>query len=334
MMKIHFEHIYVLLLVLLVPVYIVFRASVQRKTSVAHPLLQFRKISPLRRFIPVSGLIFETVIILLTIAALANPVASASFDRIGEEGIDIVFLLDISLSMQAGDIEPTRLDALKEITKEFLKKTVSDRVGIVVFAGDTFIQTPLTDDSEIVINLVDGISAQSINQYTSGGTAVGNALLQATEILRRFRMEKRDQVIILISDGESNLGIAPLTALKYMISHDIRLYCIGVGSDVPARVYLNGITLKNEDGSDYMAGFNGDELKSLAGNSGGLYFRAGDSNAVRNIFENIQRLEKTPLKNTSVTYNTSYRPLVSIVLFVFFCLYIVTEGIFIRRPFR
>ncbi|HNA08677.1 MAG TPA: VWA domain-containing protein, partial [Leptospiraceae bacterium] len=141
----------------------------------------------------------EGLILISLIIGLSDPHTVTERNLIQEDGIDIALVLDVSASMQAADFKPNRLDAMKEIAKDFVKRSGGNRIGVYIFAQDTFTQTPLTTDHSVLIELIESISFKVIDHSESGGTAIGDALLATTDGLQKAKKPKRDQAIILIT---------------------------------------------------------------------------------------------------------------------------------------
>jgi Ca-activated chloride channel family protein len=216
-----------------------------------------------------------------------------SWQNVTTEGIDIVIAMDISASMLAQDFQPNRLERAKEVAISFIKGRPNDRIGLVVYEGESFTQCPLTSDHRVLINLFKDVRTGVVQ----GGTAIGMGL--ATAVNRLRESEARSKVVILMTDGDNNAGaIAPITAAEIAQSFGIRVYTIGVGTigraKSPVAMYPDG-TYKYE-----MADVKIDEetMKSIAAMTEAEYFRATDGNALSRIFSEIDRLEKTKISVT------------------------------------
>lgn len=229
-----------------------------------------------------------TGIILLTIA-LARPQLSNSWKSETTEGIDIMMAIDISGTMQAEDLKPNRLEAAKNVASEFVINRPNDNIGLVVFAGESFTQCPLTTDHAVLVNLFKSIKFGMIDD----GTAIGLGLANAVN--RMKDSETKSKVIILLTDGSNNRGdIDPQTAAEIAKTYDIRVYAVGVGSYGKARV-----PVQTPVGTQYImmdSEFDEATLKSIAQTTGGEYFRATDNNSLRSIYEQIDQMEKTKIR--------------------------------------
>lgn len=222
----------------------------------------------------------------LLVVAIARPRSSRKVERIDTEGIDIVLAMDVSTSMLARDFTPDRISAAKDIAIEFIAQRPSDRMGIVVFAGESYTQCPLTTDRATLINLMKEISTELLED----GTAIGNGL--ATAVARMKDSDAKSRVVILLTDGDNNSGeIAPETAADIAQTYGIRVYTIGVGAkgEAPYPVMTPwGVQMQN-----MKVELNEDLLKSIAQKTGGSYFRATDNTKLSEIYSEINKMEKT-----------------------------------------
>lgn len=221
----------------------------------------------------------------LIIVALARPRSSTETERVDTEGIDIVLAMDVSTSMLARDFEPDRISAAKNIAVEFISQRVSDRIGIVVFAGESFTQCPLTTDRATLINLMKDVQTDLI----ADGTAIGRGL--ATAVSRLSGSEAKSRVVILLTDGMNNTGeITPLNAAELAKMYGIRVYTIGVGKhgEAPYPVMTPwGVELRN-----MAVEIDEDLLGQIAESTGGRYFRATDNTKLAEIYSEINQMEK------------------------------------------
>ncbi len=221
----------------------------------------------------------------LIIVCLARPRSSYQVEKIDTEGIDIIFTMDVSTSMLARDFTPDRISAAKDIAIEFISQRPSDRMGIVVFAGESYTQCPLTTDRATLINLMKEVQTDLIED----GTAIGNGL--ATAVARLSSSDAPSRVIILLTDGVNNSGeITPLTASQIAQTYGIRVYTIGIGANGVApypMVTPWGMELRN-----IPVEIDEDLLKEIASNTGGRYFRATDNTKLSEIYAEINQMEK------------------------------------------
>lgn len=235
---------------------------------------------------------FRMIALGLLIIALARPQSFTSGENVSTEGIDIAMVLDISGSMLAEDLKPNRLNAAKNVIDDFVKGRISDRIGLVVFAREAFTQCPLTIDYNVLRNLLLDIRSGMIED----GTAIGNAI--ANGVNRLKESDAKSRIIILLTDGVNNSGeVDPISAAEIAQTFGIRIYTIGVGSRGEAPY-----PVKTPFGTRYqMVPVEIDEevLQEISGITGGQYFRATDNRALKEIYEKIDKLEKTKIEITS-----------------------------------
>ncbi len=286
-----FEYPYLLWLLLLLP--LLLALYINREVSGRRPHLRVSAIAPWkaggRQALPLLrhlGEALRLVALALIIVAIARPRSSTQMERIDTEGIDIVFAMDVSTSMLARDFQPDRLSAAKDISIEFIAQRPSDRMGIVVFAGESYTQCPLTTDRATLINLMKEVQTDLIED----GTAIGNGL--ATAVARMKDSDARSRVVILLTDGVNNSGeIDPMMAADIAKTYGIRVYTIGVGreGEAPYPVMTPwGMQLQN-----LKVEIDEPLLKNIASATGGKYFRADDNTKLSEIYSEIDKMEKT-----------------------------------------
>ena len=226
-------------------------------------------------------ILLRTVALSMIIIAIARPRSSSKMDKIDTEGIDIVLAMDVSTSMLARDFTPDRISAAKDIAIEFISQRPSDRIGIVVFAGESYTQCPLTTDRATLINLMKEIQTGLIED----GTAIGNGL--ATAVARMQGSDAKSRVVILLTDGVNNRGeITPQTAADIAKTYGIRVYTIGVGANGTAPYPV--ITPWGVQMQDVEVEIDEDLLKGIAETTGGRYFRATDNTKLSEIYSDQQ----------------------------------------------
>ena len=267
-------------------------------------------------------LLFTAAMVLLVVA-LARPRSSSQVEKMDSEGIDIVFAMDVSTSMLARDFTPDRISAAKDIAIEFIAQRPSDRMGIVVFAGESYTQCPLTTDRATLINLMKEVQTDLIED----GTAIGNGL--ATAVARMMDSDARSRVIILLTDGVNNSGeIAPETAAEIAKTYNVRVYTIGVGANgeapypvmTPWGVAVRKMPVEIDE----------DLLKRVAEATGGRYFRATDNTKLSEIYSEIGRMEKVRTTVDSFpVYKELYTPYVLAALGCLLLLLVLK--LFVRR---
>jgi Ca-activated chloride channel homolog len=235
-------------------------------------------------------ILFFIRILALTIfiIVLARPQATDKFQNVSTEGIDIVLTLDISGSMLARDFRPDRLEASKNVAIEFISGRPYDRIGLVVFSGESFTQCPLTTDHAVLINLLREIQSGMIED----GTAIGNGL--ATAVNRIKDSQAKSKVIILLTDGVNNRGeIAPATAAGIAKTYGVRVYTIGVGTQGMAPYPVQ--TPYGIQYQDMPVEIDEAILQDIAQTTGGKYFRATDNNKLTQVYHEIDKLEKSKI---------------------------------------
>ncbi len=283
---------YFLLFVLYIPI-ITWYVLRQRKSNASLQVSgfrNFRNISQSYKFyLRHLAFAFRCLALAFVILVLARPQSTDSFRNVNTEGIDIVISMDLSGSMLAQDLKPNRLEAAIDVATEFIAGRDNDKIGLVVFAGESFTQCPLTTDHAVLINLFKDLPGIQLEN----GTAIGMGL--ATAVARIKDSEAKSKVIILLTDGENNAGeIAPEMAADLAKSFGIRVYTIGVGTvgQAPMPVQTTFGTQMQ------MVDVNIDEplLRRIAANTDGAYFRATDNASLKQIYAEIDQLEKTKIE--------------------------------------
>ena len=233
--------------------------------------------------------ILRVAAITLLSLALARPQLTNRWSSESTEGIDIMMALDISGTMLAEDLKPNRLEAAKQVASDFVLARPNDQIGLVVFAGESFTQCPLTIDHAVLVNLFQSVEYGMIED----GTAIGLGLANAVN--RMKDSQTKSKVIILLTDGSNNRGdIDPQTAAEIAKTFGIRVYTVGVGSYGQARV-----PVQTPIGTQYItmdSEFDETTLQRIAQTTGGQYFRATDNSSLKKIYEQIDQLEKTKLR--------------------------------------
>lgn len=234
--------------------------------------------------------IFRLLAIACIVVALARPQVHNNEELISGEGVDIVLCIDVSGSMLAQDLQPNRMAAAKDVAADFVSGRPTDRIGLVIFAGESFTLTPLTTDQAALKTQIYNIQSGLLED----GTAIGMGL--ATSVERLKESNAKSKVVILLTDGENNGGfIDPNTAKELAKSLNVKVYTIGVGTDGMADV-----PVQTEDGRTFMdrQKVNIDEgmLKQIANETGGRYFRAKDNRDLKDIYKEIDKLEKSKLE--------------------------------------
>jgi Ca-activated chloride channel family protein len=281
-----------LYLLLLIPVMIVFYIIKQQNVTAAVRMPGLEPFSgtgtTFRHYLRHILFAMRTLAIALLIIVVARPQKTSSFQDVSTEGIDIVLTQDISGSMLARDFKPDRLEAAKNIATEFISGRPYDRIGLVVFSGESFTQCPLTTDHAVLINLLREIQSGMIED----GTAIGMGL--ATAVNRIKDSKAKSKVIILLTDGVNNRGeIAPATAAGIAKTFGIRVYTIGVGTQGTAPYPVQ--TPYGIQYQDMPVEIDEDILQEIAKNTGGKYFRATDNDKLTQVYKEIDKLEKSKI---------------------------------------
>lgn len=290
----------------------------RRRTEVA--TLRFSDLRPLSAVRPSwrvrvrpLGTLLRLAAVALLVVVVARPQHVQSSEKITREGIDILLSLDISLSMKASDFEPKdRITVAKEVIAEFIKGRQDDRIGLVVFSGHAFTQVPLTLDYDFLLNLLGQV--QTVRR--PDGTAIGIALAHSVDALRDS--PTKSKIIILLTDGSNNRGdIDPLQAAEIARALDVRVYTILVGKpgdqeypvyDAYRQQYYSIPAPTVEDEQD---------LRRIAEQTGGLFFRAGDEAALREIYAKINDLERSEVASEKlVRYEEAWQPWAAAALLV------------------
>ena len=229
--------------------------------------------------------LLRTFALVMIVLAISRPRSSEQMEKIDTEGIDIILAMDVSTSMLARDLTPDRINASKDIAIEFISQRPSDRMGIVVFAGESFTQCPLTTDRATLINLMKEVQTDLIED----GTAIGNGL--ATAVARMKDSDAKSRVVILLTDGVNNRGeISPQMAAEIAKTYGIRVYNIGVGKEgmapypvmTPWGVEVQNVKVEIDEAL----------LSEIAESTGGRYFRATDNTKLAEIYSEINKMEK------------------------------------------
>jgi len=241
------------------------------------------------RHIPI---ILRVLAVALLIIALARPQNFSSGENIYTEGIDLAMVLDISGSMLAEDLKPNRIEAAKNVIDNFIKGRTSDRIGLVIFARDSFTQCPLTVDYSVLLNLLRQVKSGMIED----GTAIGNAIANGVNRLKDSK--SKSKIIILLTDGVNNAGeVDPVFAAQIAKTFGIRIYTIGVGTkgeapypvQTPFGIRYQMIPVEIDESV----------LKQISSITGGEYFRATDNKTLQAIYDKIDKLEKSRVEITS-----------------------------------
>lgn len=270
--------------------------------------------------------VLRVLTIVLISVALARPQISNVSEDINSEGIDIVICLDISGSMMAEDFQPNRVEEAKHVALDFVEHRPGDRIGFVIFAGESFTQCPITTDHAVLENQIEKVNTGLLED----GTAIGMGL--ATSVERLKDSKAKSKVIILLTDGVNNTGlIDPLTALEIAKAYGVRIYTVGIGTNgvapYPVQTPL-GVQMQ-----DMQVQIDEPLLRKIAAGTGGKYFRATDNVSLEDIYHQIDQMEKTKVKITSYKrYEELFYPLALAALVLLFLETLLRYTVFRSLP--
>lgn len=313
---------YLYLLLLLIPLivwYIIKLRKMQATFKMSSGFAFEKAPSTIRVYLRHFPFLLRVIAIALVIIVLARPQSVNSSDVSNSEGIDIVMALDISGTMMAQDFSPTRLEAAKKVAAEFINDRPNDRIGLVIFGGESFTQCPLTTDHKVLLNLLTEVKFGMIED----GTAIGLGLANSVNRLKDSKSKSR--IVILLTDGSNNAGqIAPLTAAELAASYDIRVYTIGIGSRGTSTARI--MTPYGLQSMQVSGDFDERTLTEIAAITKGQYFRATDNTSLSAIYDEIDQMEKTHISVNTVTKRKElYMP------FAIFALALVGLELVLRR---
>lgn len=327
-----FESPWLLLLLLFIPilVYLYFNRStggVIFSSTENITKLPLQRKRHLRHII----LLLRIATLILLIAAIARPQSGMKFSDVTTEGVDIMLAIDTSGSMQALDFEVNnkrvdRLEVVKGVVADFIKARETDRIGMVVFGQEAFTQCPLTFDHGVLVNFLDNLKIGMAGDSTAIGSAIGIAVKRLKDI------KAKSKVIILLTDGQNNAGkISPETATETAKSFGIKIYTIGAGSKGKVPFLVD-----TPFGKQYIyqeVDIDEEALKKIADNTGGRYFRATDTASLKEIYSQIDKLEKTEVKVKGyVEYKELYYLFLIPGLFLLLMEIILTNTVFRKIP--
>jgi Ca-activated chloride channel family protein len=322
-----FAHPQYFILLLLIPIFIFWlRKNKNNKPSFTISSLkglQNSPVSTIQKWAPVLNLL-RILSMLFLIIALARPQSSNINETVNSEGLDIVLSMDISGSMLAEDFKPNRIEAAKKVANEFIQNRPTDRIGLVIFSGESFTQCPLTTDHNILREQLNSIRSGLLED----GTAIGMGLATAVERLRNSKAKSK--IIILLTDGVNNAGlIDPITALEIAKAYKIRVYTIGVGTEGTAP-YPTQDAFGNMVMQQMPVQIDEGLMQKISKETGGKYYRAKDNNSLSKVYKDIDQLEKTKIEiNSFKRYAELFFPY---ALFGLMCLFL--EIIFRFTVFR
>ncbi len=297
-------YLYILPIWLMIVVFFIFRKYKKnhKKTNILTDIKKIYKFPSLLFYIEN---LFVILISIVFFCLLSDPHLSNQKQDVKKNWIDIVLALDISKSMEAEDLRPSRIEAAKSVVNKFIDKLSTDRVGLVIFAGKPYTSVPLTFDYNILKETIENINTDTLNQNVNwlDGTAIWDAILIADNILNSDENKEREKVIILLTDGDANRWVDPILATKSL--DNIKIYTIGIWSKQWWRIKYNMWWF-----TQYMQipPLNETSLREIANISNGQFFRATDNQTLKNIFEELAKLNKQDIKlKVHKEYITNYK---------------------------
>ncbi len=316
-----------LLLLLLIPAIVwyirkhrTFQASIKMSSTEAFDKLPVSYKTYLRH----AAFVLRLMVIACIIVILARPMSTDSWSKSSTEGVDIVLAVDISTSMLSRDFSPNRLEAAKEVAAQFIAGREFDNIGLVIFAGEAFNMCPMTTDHAVLINLLKEVNCGMVID----GTAVGDGLATAVNHIKDG--PAKSKTVILLTDGTNNTGVVdPITAANIAQGYGVRVYTIGVGTNgmapSPAQTPY-GIRFINQP-----VVIDEQSLTQIASIGGGAYFRATDENTLKNVFAEIDKMEKTKLSVQEFSHREeAYMPW-AVMALLCFCLELLLRYTVLRN---
>ena len=307
-----FANKFIFLLLALVVVYIIWYI---RKHNNIEPSVRVSDTSPYaavgktwREWLVHVPFVLRVVALTMIVIVLARPQSSDNWQNTEIEGIDIMMTIDVSTSMLSEDLKPNRLEAAKDVAAQFINGRPNDNIGLTIFAGESFTQCPLTVDHEVLLNLFKNVQCGLVEDGTAIGLGIANAVTRLKD------SKAKSKVIILLTDGTNNAGaVSPLTAAAIAKQFGIRIYTIGVGTNGEAPYPFQtamGIRYQN-----IPVEIDEQVLREIASTAGGEYFRATSNSKLKEVYEEIDKLEKTKLNVREFsTKEEEYQPFALVAL--------------------
>ncbi|NLZ73864.1 MAG: VWA domain-containing protein [Bacteroidales bacterium] len=324
----HFANVeYLFLLLLLIPYviwYILKYYRSQATLQISDARVYAHTPKSYKNYIIHLPFILRILALTFIIIVIARPQRTDSWKNSEIEGIDIMLTVDASTSMLAEDLKPNRLEAAKDVAAEFINSRPNDNIGLVIFAGEAFTQCPLTSDHRVVLNLFENIRAGIIEDGTAIGMGIANAVTRLKD------SKAKSKVIILLTDGSNNRGeISPLTAAEIAKTFGIRIYTIGVGTNGMAPYpYPVGNTVKYVN---VPVEIDEEPLKQIAGVTNGKYFRATSTDKLKEIYREIDQLEKTKLHVKEFSTKSEEYQLFALIAFLLILAEVILRNTVLKR---
>lgn len=318
---------YLFLLLLLIPYivwYVLKQRSIDATLQVSDTHMYAHAPKSYKNYFLHVPFILRIVALILLIIILARPQTTDSWQNSEIEGIDIMLSVDVSTSMLAEDLKPNRLEAAKDVAATFINGRPNDNIGITLFAGESFTQCPLTIDHSVLLNLIKDIKCGLIEDGTAVGMGIANAVTRLKD------SKAKSKVIILLTDGTNNRGdISPLTAAEIAKSFGIRVYTVGVGTNGMAPYpYPVGGTVQYVN---LPVEIDEKTLTQIAGITGGNYFRATSNSKLKEIYEEIDKLEKTKLNVKEYNKREEEYRMFAIMAFICILLEVILRNSILKK---
>ena len=318
---------YLFLLLLLIPYIIWYILKYQRSEAalqISDARVYAHTPKSYKNYIIHLPFILRILALICIIIVLARPQRTDSWKNSEIEGIDILMTVDVSTSMLAEDLKPNRLEAAKDVAAEFINSRPNDNIGLVIFAGEAFVQCPLTSDHKMVLNLFETIKAGLVEDGTAIGMGIANAVTRLKD------SQAKSKVIILLTDGSNNRGdISPLTAAEIAKTFGIRIYTVGVGTNGMAPYpYPIGNTIKYVN---VPVEIDEDVLKQIAGTTDGKYFRATSTDKLKEVYQEIDQLEKTKLNVKEFSSKSEEYKIFALIAFLLILAEVVLRNTILKR---
>ncbi len=318
---------YLFLLLLLIPYIIWYILKYQRSEAalqISDARVYAHTPKSYKNYIIHLPFVLRILALICIIIVLARPQRTDSWKNSEIEGIDILMTVDVSTSMLAEDLKPNRLEAAKDVAAEFINSRPNDNIGLVIFAGEAFVQCPLTSDHKMVLNLFETIKAGLVEDGTAIGMGIANAVTRLKD------SQAKSKVIILLTDGSNNRGdISPLTAAEIAKTFGIRIYTVGVGTNGMAPYpYPIGNTIKYVN---VPVEIDEDVLKQIAGTTDGKYFRATSTDKLKEVYQEIDQLEKTKLNVKEFSSKSEEYKIFALIAFLLILAEVVLRNTILKR---
>lgn len=320
------QFFYLLILIPVIIVWKIFKGRHQQAAINISSIIGLQNISSWKNVFHHIPFVLRLLALTCIIFALARPQTRNDEQNAEGEGVDIILCIDVSGSMTAQDFTPNRMEAAKKVAEDFVDQRLTDRIGIVIFSGESFTQCPLTTDHAVLKSQIEQIR----NGLLEDGTAIGSGL--ATSVDRLRTSTSKSKVVILLTDGINNGGlIDPATAKEIAKRFNVKVYTIGVGTDGYAPTPVStpmGIVMQNEK-----VAIDEKLLTSIANETGGRYFRAKDDAGLKNIYNEIDKLEKSKVQITTFSrFAEKFYPFVFVALLFLFLEVLLRFTVFKKFP--